>query len=581
MKNVWTLVSMYEMNKKHNFFLVAIKLLLLISFLYFTNPTFIRRIQEIGFQLPLVFFVFIWLLGASIFIAIAFLKLRILRFFWTGVWLIISVFSSIYWSVTNKDLGISDIETLLGLTAFIDNIWLTYQSEVIRGCMLGSLGVLALSMPPFLWSPAQSIDRSYGRKILWFAIIPSLPMILIVGTLYLRNGEGTSGMPNQFKIPGFLMTLAVEVALKGSPPLRQIVSVTPQQAERPKHVVIVMDESIRGDLLDINNPGSAHSGLLEYKDRITNFGVASSLANCSASSNVSFRYAVTRENYLNDIKRHPSIWAYAKKAGYRTYYLDGQRESGGLQNFMDEAELREIDEFFQLPKGTKPADRDINLARKIRGILLETKQAAFIYVNKMGAHFPYEGKYPETARSFHPTLVQSYLGNTPDIPAAKSTGQETEVEHLQFKNSYLNAVSWNVGGFFKELLPQLDLREIILLYTSDHGQDLHENGKKGLNTHCNSGAASPEEGRVPLFVMSGDPVFLSSMQAAAKNNFNKASQFNVVPSVLSWLGYDITSAPLKNNVEKDLTQDLRIEDQKFLSTYFVRFGSRPYWNTIR
>src|SRR3546814_9750893 len=61
--------------------------------------------------------------------------------------------------------------------------------------------------------------------------------------------------------------------------------------------------------------------------RIYNYGLAASVTNCSVGSNVTLRYGGTRKDYQRINGTQPSIWAYARKAGLRTVYIDSQRRS--------------------------------------------------------------------------------------------------------------------------------------------------------------------------------------------------------------------------------------------------------------
>jgi glucan phosphoethanolaminetransferase (alkaline phosphatase superfamily) len=48
-----------------------------------------------------------------------------------------------------------------------------------------------------------------------------------------------------------------------------------------------------------------------------------------------------------------------------------------------------------------------------------------------------------------------------------------------YRNAYKNTVLWNVGEFFARVFAQAKLSNALLIYTSDHGQDLHERGNRG------------------------------------------------------------------------------------------------------
>jgi hypothetical protein len=92
----------------------------------------------------------------------------------------------------------------------------------------------------------------------------------------------------------------------------------------------------------------------------------------------------------------------------------------------------------------------MQIARRLRRIIQDNREPAFVYVNKMGVHFPYEGKYPPE-RAVLPVLKRTTLGEGIKPQA------EDPATHLSFRNAYLNALAWNVGNFFDTLLADLDL----------------------------------------------------------------------------------------------------------------------------
>src|SRR3546814_5164736 len=90
----------------------------------------------------------------------------------------------------------------------------------------------------------------------------------------------------------------------------------------------------------------------------------------------------------------PSLFAYAKRAGFGTVYIDAQRGGGAYQNGMDDRERRDIDRFVQFD-AVPVADRDRAAADALVATLHNGRRDV-VLVNKMGAHFP-------VARSEEPT----------------------------------------------------------------------------------------------------------------------------------------------------------------------------------
>ncbi|MNJ56362.1 Sulfatase [compost metagenome] len=135
---------------------------------------------------------------------------------------------------------------------------------------------------------------------------------------------------------------------------------------------------------------------------------------------------------------------------------------------------------------------------------------------------------------------------------------------------------WNVGEFFARLFALADLSRAVVLYTSDHGQDLHERGNPGLNTHC-GGDPVVEEGLVPLVVMQGRDLQTLDWQADLAGNHNRSSHYNLFPTLLHLLDYDL--AGLRQVYGNPLS--VRTEDDFTFNTRFnARLGEKPTWKRI-
>jgi lipid A ethanolaminephosphotransferase len=556
---------------------LTVKALLLVVFLAATNQGAWERLQSLDSPPKVAAFMALWAVSTVALFCIAFLPYRSWRYAWTAVLVPCSQLGLGYWLVTKTHLRLADVEQLLDVLAFSDNLLGFYSGPLLSAAFISLIGVVALNMPPY-WHPGTL--RHPRRALAAALLVPFVPVSATAGVLYVRGGEGTDGLPVQVTSPAFGLVLALEGLISGPQSKRKEVAIAPSGEGGARTLVVIMDESVRGDYLDINRPGGVYSGLLGHQGSMANFGIMSSIAGCSSSTNASFRYGVARKSYLEDLKANPSIWRYAKKAGYRTIYVDGQRHNGRLMNFMTDEELADVDEHIQLPPTTRPVDRDMDIARLLRRIVEDAREPAFVYVNKMGAHFPYEGKYPREHALYQPTLTQTYFGNEVDPKDTWDPQSEDEDTRIRFRNSYLNTLNWNVGRFFDRLLPGLDLSRAVMLYMADHGQDFHEDGRPGFRTHCTSDKAAPGEGMVPMVVITQVPRILADMRRAAEKNRGRVSQFNVFPSVLALLGYRPEDIARFASRELPLEADLPPGQQQFLSRFFVRLGMQPIWNSI-
>jgi glucan phosphoethanolaminetransferase (alkaline phosphatase superfamily) len=145
-----------------------------------------------------------------------------------------------------------------------------------------------------------------------------------------------------------------------------------------------------------------------------------------------------------------------------------------------------------------------------------------------------------------------------------------------YRNAYRNTVLWNVGEFFRRIFQQADLNNAVLIYTSDHGQDLHERGNPGLNTHC-GGDPVAEEGLVPLVVIEGEQLRTLDWRSALAQNKDRSSHYNIFPTLLQLMGYD--PAGIQAIYGKSLSQPTE-DEFTFNYRFHARLGAEPEWKHI-
>lgn len=289
-----------------------------------------------------------------------------------------------------------------------------------------------------------------------------------------------------------LYSLGVEVALAEPAPPRAPVDLEPRTEGTPDHIVWLVDESVAfRQFREIVAPRIEQ---IEHID----FGMAASLGHCSAPSNLALRSGVNvrAAGPTMDLRRTPSIWAYARKAGYRTVLIDGQT-SGAPQNLLLPPERALIDVVIAAA-GSLDTDREIasRLNRQLRG-----SERTFTYVVLRGVHFQYRDHYPAGS-----------------IPADSTALRQYEA-----------AVEYSKRGFFDRLLEGVDRQDVAIVYTSDHGQNLTQ----GAVPHCSPSPVAAEL-QVPLVAFLPDRI--AARYAKAPRSDHSASQ--LFPAALIWMGYD-------------------------------------------
>lgn len=542
-----------------------LKLLLIVAYLLCDHGAITARVASLGVSPALaVYLALLGLLSAALILA-GWIRPTPVRVAVAAVLCCGSVFQqSIEWSTG----GVLTYDGFINMLAARGNIGEAYAQHggVLRQTVAAALLLfVGLTLPP------------RGRRIpAWLApAAPAAALALLAAMLFQRGGEGSGALPAAFTPVAYAALLGMESLVQESGPRRDVAL-----ARRPgavdRDVVLIVDESIAGNYLDINNPAGVPTGLGDPHPgvAITNYGYAASIHTCSATSNLALRYGGTRERYQDTIAHYPSIWRYAHRAGLRTVYIDAQSTGGHLQNLMTAAERAEIDDFIQFDD-VPVVDRDMAIADLLAARINDGRHE-FIYINKAGAHFPLSDKYPDRLLRYRPALPR---GHQADVSWTSDRTGFTGSPHewVLYRNSYRNTLLWSVGSFFERLLARADLSRATLIYTSDHGQDLHERGNPGNNTHCGTNPALAQEGLVPLLVMEGAAQPSRDWTRNLAANRNGMSHFRIFPTLLELMGYDAAAARPVYGAPLD---DPAPDAFSFNMLFNTRLGRRPEWQRI-
>jgi glucan phosphoethanolaminetransferase (alkaline phosphatase superfamily) len=289
-------------------------------------------------------------------------------------------------------------------------------------------------------------------------------------------------------------------------PPRDAVTAVPDSTRQIEKIVWLIDESV------------SHAAFAKLvRPRLTrfdpvDFGEAAAIANCSSPAHVGLRSGldVRRITPATDLRRAPTIWAYARKAGYRTMLIDGQ-VTGPPQNMMLPTERVLIDEYRAAAAGLRT---DYEMARMLSAELRQPGKR-FVYAVLRGVHFQYSDHYPEGL-----------------IPADSPVTAQYEA-----------AVAYSRRGLFDALLADVDRERVAILYTSDHGQNVRE----GTMPHCSE---DPDAAEFSIPLIAFLPRERAAPYAHAPKHGRSASQ--IFPTTLEWMGYDPAYAQAR--YDRDLHQ---------------------------
>lgn len=277
--------------------------------------------------------------------------------------------------------------------------------------------------------------------------------------------------------------------------------VAPVSEELPQNnIVFIVDESIRGDHLSLNGyerPTSPYLEELQRNGVLYNWKDSASLATASLHSNT---LLLTGINQLPDVaqntRKMPTIFAYAKAMGYCVSVMDVQMNTRWLMQASDYALVDERLTERDFSHGAEH-EMDMEAARWIDE-KLRSSSGNFIWINKMGAHFPYASRYPVETANWQPA----------------STGKEYDsAKKVELINTYDNALEYNLENFFRVVVQPETLENTTFVYTSDHGQTLSQNGETWPQT-----GPTRNEANVPVLIISGRPLTVDTAFKASHQN---------------------------------------------------------------
>ena len=226
--------------------------------------------------------------------------------------------------------------------------------------------------------------------------------------------------------------------------------------------MLVVDESVNGHSLAINGaPVDTTPWLSSRPVGVFNYGIASAISNLCSSSNLLLQTGLPLSAFPDrELRalRVANVFAYLAAAGYRTAFIDAQTYSDQPPNLMTGFDLERIDTRLRLRekhRGIPEYEFDLLALPELRA-LIEGNARSFVYLLKTGAHLPYADKSPADRRPFQPALEAWEVSGDP----------------VRTRNSYWNAMLWTVDHFLAELSRELTAtgREVLVIYTSDHGQ---------------------------------------------------------------------------------------------------------------
>jgi glucan phosphoethanolaminetransferase (alkaline phosphatase superfamily) len=215
--------------------------------------------------------------------------------------------------------------------------------------------------------------------------------------------------------------------------------------------------------------------------------------------------------------------------GYETIYVD--IDSGYLSSLVKAAgdgPVRSLDRWMTDPSFKDrhvdlETTKDLGVARFLSSLLNE-RGGYFVLVNKKGLHFQYCNRYPNDMAS---TIWRPVMKASEPIDPGP-TGREKLV------NTYDNGIRFQVDEFFRVFVSDTTNQNYVILYTSDHGQTLAEQGQ--VYTHLKPDKVIVD---VPEFLLMGERYGQKGLLAGIRPGI-RVSHLNNFATLLDLMGAPVS-----------------------------------------
>lgn len=526
------------MNLKKSRFIqyVLLYILLLVVLSMYDGINFYNFKEKLWLNNPINTIVFLSAYLGSIFFLLLLIvnKSKVVRYISYALLFLFLSLSLSYTFINNYGFGRIEAETFLNEILFASEAVSTYFWS---GACATGISALFIVLLMFVNSKIKKTNTNYLVVIIF--------VIVCVYHLFSNTGAIAQRFCIFLKVPSSIYYASHNNLYKGE---RNNVDLSNNDI-MSKNILFVVDESIRGDKLSINNNDLTITPFLKkFKDKIINYNIACSSTNKSATSNLVLQVGIkdSLPDRKQELLKTPNIFQYAKKSGYRTIFINSQESR--QQNYGTKYDNKFIDSIIFVNKtfnDIKKYQRDFYALDCIKN-LFNDSIPTFIYFNKYGSHFNYETCYPKSEVIYSPVMK---LGEFTD-------------DKVKMENSYYNAIHWSVDKFFEKLISYNIQSNSTIVYTSDHGQNLLDDPNvKG--THCNVFNAVKYEGNVPMFIIERDSIISNKLNSVLLDNINNVQHKNIFPTMLILMGYK--KEDVENIYGNSLFSSINRQRRTFLS----------------
>lgn len=224
-------------------------------------------------------------------------------------------------------------------------------------------------------------------------------------------------------------------------------------------IIFVLGESVRADRLSLNGYKRETNPLLSKNKNIISFKNVYTTKTYTA---ISIPQILTNQSVFEKKEnKYYSLIDLLNNANINTYWIGNQTPEKSYLPYIKESKYKKIlDTYHTELSYHKELDENI---LPLFNTKIDKSKKQFITLHMIGSHWYYNTKYPEYFKKYTPITKSKLVSyNTPE----------------EINNSYDNTILY-LDFFLDRLIKNLEKVDsnIILIYLSDHGESLGENGK--------------------------------------------------------------------------------------------------------
>ena len=396
---------------------------------------------------------------------------------------------------------------------FMCNCGLLYFKKVYSAVLTGEIAEYILH------SDAQGIldhlDYQIYLWILVFAIIPSLILYYIskklkfIGKVWLCSwfsyalitmilamvsalnikGAAYDKESLAYVVPYSYIIIILEASIEYSTLKEEVRKNDFVVEKNPNHkalkIILIVGESARYDHFSVNGYQRETSPELAKINNLVTFSDAYSLGTFTTG-------AVPKIFRNEQLKHHVSLIKLMEMSGFKTYWISNHRMHGDvITNLAHESQFALFRDDIHSKKAAYKFD-DKLLVHLDDIMNKNANENIFLVLHMIGSHLNYDMRYPDEFKKFTPTCKQK---------TSSFFGRISCTDSIKLNNSYDNSILYSdyiISGMIK----RLENENALVLFVSDHGQSLGENG---VFFHGDEYEKAPEEQiHVAMFLWASD-----------------------------------------------------------------------------